>query len=317
MMAYDYISYRIPGQKIVRKKGMFQRIEKGQSPKGFVLTNFEGDLVYQFGEEHDGSFAEWEKPFVATNLDYLKNAEVFIDYLKVNGGKAVLSRIKDVVGPEDRWEYFLALCEAYPNAFVYTFTSANLGSWVGATPEILLASKDRVGKTMALAGTRRSDDEIVWTEKEFEEHELVADYIENNLEEADLEGIIRSERKEKVSGPVRHLLTDFTFDLPIEKEWELAQKLHPTPAVSGWPVESALQLIRSNEKHDRRFYTGIIGVIGDETNLYVNLRCAEYGDTKKMYLYLGGGFTKDSDPEAEWEETENKAATLINVLKNG
>jgi isochorismate synthase len=34
-----------------------------------------------------------------------------------------------------------------------------------------------------------------------------------------------------------------------------------------------------------------------------------------MYLYLGGGYTKDSNPELEWEETENKSKTLLDLVQ--
>ena len=59
----------------------------------------------------------------------------------------------------------------------------------------------------------------------------------------------------------------------------------------------------------------MIGVIdNDSTKLFVNLRCAEIIHNQ-AYLYLGGGFTKDSNIESEWIETENKAKTLLNVMK--
>ncbi len=313
---WDLLDYRIPGEDKVRKAGEFKLLEPGQVPEGFVVSSFTGDKVYQFFDHGDRSFINHPEPIATKISEYRKGAKAFIKHLSENGGKAVLSRVKAVPLPKNRDDFFDALCDAYPNAFVYSFFSKLTGSWVGATPETLITSVDGVGTTMALAGTRRTDEELPWTEKEFEEHELVADFIQNNLEGVKIQNILRSDRKEKVSGPVRHLLTEFMFDLPQGKAWELAQKLHPTPAVSGWPVKDALKLIADNERHDRRFYAGIIGLVGEETKLYVNLRCAEYGHNK-LYLYLGGGFTKDSDPEAEWEETENKAATLINVLKNG
>jgi isochorismate synthase len=51
----------------------------------------------------------------------------------------------------------------------------------------------------------------------------------------------------------------------------------------------------------------------EELNVYVNLRCGQIiGD--ELYLYLGGGFTAESDPEKEWEETENKSKTLLDLL---
>jgi isochorismate synthase len=50
-----------------------------------------------------------------------------------------------------------------------------------------------------------------------------------------------------------------------------------------------------------------------EINTYVNLRCAQIINDR-IYLYLGGGFTADSIPEKEWEETENKSKTLLDLL---
>ena len=59
----------------------------------------------------------------------------------------------------------------------------------------------------------------------------------------------------------------------------------------------------------------MIGIINENSShIYVNLRCAEIID-HQAFLYLGGGFTKDSNIHSEWEETENKAKTLLNVMK--
>lgn len=313
----DYLQYRIPGEDVILKSGMFQRIENDTVPTGFVITSFEGNKVYQFIEkEHDGSFVNHQEPMETAKEDYLSAADNFISELKDNGGKAVLSRIKKAENPANKNSFFEALCKQYPTAFVYSFSSTNLGAWVGATPETLLHIENGIGETMALAGTRVSDSAIPWTEKEFEEHELVADFIENGLKKVQVNSLQRSERKETISGPVKHLLTEFQFDIDPRKAWQLAKSLHPTPAVSGWPVSTSLELIAQQEKHDRSFYAGIIGLIGEQTKLYVNLRCAQYG-RDGLYLYLGGGFTKDSVAEEEWIETENKGATLINVLKNG
>ncbi|XOV67764.1 MAG: chorismate-binding protein [Fluviicola sp.] len=296
--------------------GSFQLLEDGQIPSGFVVSNFKGDQVYQLVENEMSTFSGLLPIAETPKEQYLDAAQAIVQHLKNEGGKAVLSRLKKVEAPEDIKGYFFALCDAYPDAFVYTLIGAKIGKWIGATPETLLTVEQGTGKTMALAGTRKLNSLVPWEEKEFEEHELVADFIDANLNDFNLSNLVRSERFEATSGPVKHLRTDFQFDLDKNQAWELAKRLHPTPAVSGWPVDRALEIIAENEIHDRSIYTGIIGVVEESTRLFVNLRCAQFAK-KNMYLYLGGGFTKDSDPEAEWEETENKAATLINVLKNG
>lgn len=315
MQISDYIEYRIPGEAPVLKKGMFRLLPEGEVPEGFVVSDFEGNKVYQFVEgAHDGTQSKGNLIQETSKSAYMQSAANFVDALKANGGKAVLSRIKKVEAPKDLHGFFTALCDAYPNAFVYTFLSSNIGVWIGATPETLLQRNGSEGRTMALAGTRLAGSNELWLEKEFEEHELVADFIESTLKTEGIDRVQRSERHEIESGPVKHLHTAFSFELNKAEGWKLALKLHPTPAVSGWPVNDSLKLIRENELHDRAFYAGIIGVTGANSRLFVNLRCAQITGND-MFLYLGGGFTKDSDPEAEWEETENKAKTLLDVLK--
>ena len=100
-----------------------------------------------------------------------------------------------------------------------------------------------------------------------------------------------------------------------QKPIQIADKLHPTPAVSGLPQKEAIELIDSIEEHERSLYAGCIGVLGDRTDLFVNLRCAQLIENE-YFLYLGGGFTKDSIAKKEWQETENKSRTLLDILEN-
>ena len=84
---------------------------------------------------------------------------------------------------------------------------------------------------------------------------------------------------------------------------------------AGLPQKEAIELIDSIEEHKRSLYAGCIGVLGDRTDLFVNLRCAQLIENE-YFLYLGGGFTKDSIAKKEWQETENKSRTLLDILEN-
>jgi len=118
------------------------------------------------------------------------------------------------------------------------------------------------------------------------------------------------------AGPVVHLKTDFSAEITTNSPWAIAMDLHPTPAVCGTPRMHALDLLLSREMHQRDLYAGIIGWNDQFTSrLFVNLRCAQLID-QQAFLYVGGGFTKDSIPDSEWDETENKARTLINVMES-
>jgi len=95
--------------------------------------------------------------------------------------------------------------------------------------------------------------------------------------------------------------------------------LHPTPAVCGLPKNEAKSFILENENYDRKYYTGFLGELNSDVNgintssLYVNLRCMEIAKDEAI-IYVGGGITKDSIPEKEWEETVRKTATMKKVL---
>jgi isochorismate synthase len=307
------LKYRIPGASVVNRKGDFQALYQGQ-PIGFVVTDFSGRQVYQFKEAAAQEYkANPMKPKVISKSAYLEIATDLKRYLSNTEGKVVLSRIRREsfsIHPE---LLFNALCETYPDAFVYLIISNELGVWVGATPEILLSRDGEKLKSMALAGTRRTKGDVKWSEKEYEEHDFVVDFIQSNLDELNVKSVKVENRREQISGPVKHLCTDFIWQSEMNEDWRIAQRLHPTPAVSGWPVEEAVRQIGSLEQHERSLYTGIIGLLGEETRLFVNLRCAQIIQDS-IFLYLGGGLTKDSVPIDEWKETENKASTLLNVL---
>ena len=105
------------------------------------------------------------------------------------------------------------------------------------------------------------------------------------------------------------------------KRQSLIRALHPTPAVCGLPRVKANNFILKNENYKRTFYTGFLGELNlkdSESNvqysqLYVNLRCMEV-DENKASIFVGGGITKDSNAEKEWEETVFKTKTMKRVL---
>lgn len=311
----ETLKYRFPNQAIVEKTGAFRPLQTNEVPNGFIVSDFLFDNISIFDENAIAPVeSRAESPMVIAHSDYLKDATKMVQQLKESGGKAILSRIKKVTISETPTSIFDALCEAYPTAFVYLIESERFGMWIGASPEILLTREGERVRTMALAGTRRTDETLDWTEKEFEEHAFVADFIEETTRAFGVAAIERGALETVQSGPVKHLLTKFAFEFPVKEEWNWVREIHPTPAVSGWPRAASLELIDALEPHKRSLYTGVIGAIGAETALYVNLRCAQIIDNE-MFLYLGGGFTKDSVPQDEWQETENKAKTLLNVLK--
>lgn len=314
----DVLTYRVPLQSVIEKRGSFIKVDSFDSVTGFILASFDKSDRFVFVESDEESRLHYskEKPHVDTKDSYLDNANSILTPL-INGDvdKAILSRIEQCSFTSDPKTFFDALCEKYPDAFVYLVSSELFGTWIGATPEVLLAGENEQFYTYALAGTKSSEESIEWTSKEYQEQQYVADFIQNILVSAGVEELNASEVKTVNVGPVEHLRTDFNFRTSDSNRMNLVEQLHPTPAVSGAPRAKSIELIYSVEKHQRSLYAGFIGPLESNLNLFVNLRCAQLFEDE-CYLYLGGGYTKDSVPENEWIETENKAKTLLNVIKN-
>jgi len=317
----DYLAYRIPNKEVVRKKGSFRLTSDVLPTEGFVLTNFDGRERYRFVEDPEAKLEfhyKSKSPYVVSKKEYLIGAETLLNGFNLFGlDKAVYSRVKSASFDESKTEQlFEALVGKYPTAFIYLISSRLFGTWIAATPEVLLSMHGKQGYTMSLAGTKDvlqlADN---WGEKEKHEQHFVSDYILNNLTLQDLQDIEQHGPFEVEAGPVKHLRTDFSFYSPKKTAMELALELHPTPAVAGVPTKEALDLLTAVEHNNRMLYTGFIGELGVEHNyLYVNLRCCQIQEGK-AYLYLGGGYTRQSIPEDEWQETENKARTILDVIE--
>lgn len=185
---------------------------------------------------------------------------------------------------------------------------------MAATPETLFRSNGEDFCTMALAGTQPfKEGEIHWHTKEKEEQQIVTDTIVQQLQEY-VNELEVSAVKTVQAGSLMHLCTKIKGKIAPDKVYELIKRLHPTPAVCGYPTEEARTFIIENELYKRQYYTGYCGWVSNNNQaFYVNLRCMQI-EREQTYLYVGGGITKDSIPEKEYEETQNKAMTMMTII---
>ena len=293
----------------------------------FFITNFEKSKTYYFQEKESielGQLDEFNFCFSNDEFretdheEYIRALTYFKQQLIAIGiKKAIFSRVVEVNG-SSKISYsnlLKSLISEYRNkALIYLISSEKFGTWIGATPEYLVKGNNKELTTLSLAGTKKYDSEN-WTKKELEEQKLVTDFVRDKLNKIKSINIRESEIETIFTGSVYHLCTRFNYQIDSKCWKKLLDELHPTPAVGGEPRKAALKLIRENEKHERKLYTGMIGFYGkDLLNVYVNLRCMQIIKSK-CYLYVGGGITTESDPINEWKETENKAKTLIPFIK--
>ncbi len=253
----------------------------------------------------------------STREQHLARCSKAINQLqKGNMDKVVLSRVSQHSMPDPKADtLFQSLCEHYPNAFVYYLIHPEHGVWCGATPEVLLNVDGNNFETMSLAGTIDMRNPRNWSEKEYQEQAFVTDYIVEKIKNIHPKELHIEPREEQLAGHLKHLKTRIRFRSDIDPT-SLLEGLHPTPAVGGTPLDTALQCIEELESHDRRLYTGYIGISENDQNAryFVNLRCMEWTGTG-YDLYAGGGITADSNPEDEWEETNAKLQVLQGVLE--
>ena len=221
-------------------------------------------------------------------------------------------------------DQFNRLEKAYPDAFVSLVSILGKGTWMGATPELLIESSSVHFRTVSVAGTQpfpldKDLSEAAWNQKEIEEQAMVSRYIVEQFKTIRLREFIETGPRSVRAGNMIHLKTEYTVDLNEVHFPELGtvmlHLLHPTSAVCGMPKFSALRFIAANEHLNREFYSGFLGPVNMDgvSRLYVNLRCMQILRTRAV-LYAGAGITHDSVPEKEWDETTLKCQTLLGVM---
>jgi len=340
MNRYSFVIWRKPGEKcshgFTASVGI---LADGSFPDNdaFIFSPFNGAGVYpaiafypiDVSAVNSSSLIDTSLPiYYPENVQdneatYCNRIELLINMMKNEQlHKCVLSRRIDLDEPEESLapDLFFGLCNRYPDAFISLIHIPGVFTWLGATPEKFLKVVDQEAQTTALAATLPFEgvlpDFSEWNEKEVEEQQLVTDFILNILENEDIRKVDCIGPHSMQAGNLVHLKTDIHFSItPRTDILSLIKALHPTPAVCGLPKDEALKMITFLEPHDREFYAGYQGMITkDDLELYVNLRCMRWLRGKPS-LFVGGGITAASIPQQEWEETNFKAQTLLDVIE--
>ena len=90
----------------------------------------------------------------------------------------------------------------------------------------------------------------------------------------------------------------------------------PAGTVSGAPKIRAMEIIDELENERRSFYAGAVGYFAADGSMdtCITLRTGLVKDGK-LYVQAGGGVVADSDPEAEYQESNNKARAVIRAAE--
>ncbi len=200
---------------------------------------------------------------------------------------------------------------------------------VGSSPEILVRLRDGVVTIRPLAGTRRrgathEEDQALAAElladpKERAEHLMLLDLGRNDVGRVAETGsvtVTESFAIERFSH-VMHIMSEVQGRLrPGLDALDALAAGFPAGTLSGAPKVRAMEIIEELEPSRRGIYAGCIGYFGVDgaMDTCIGLRTAVVKDGV-MHVQAGCGVVADSDPEAEYEETRQKARALFRAAE--
>ena len=325
----DFFFLRKPGVAHIDAYILGPETQLGQST--VVICPFESDIPTAFTISHH---LKLNADSLSTISIDLKQAALEGEYTSTTQSryiaqvKTALNAIHDnqfekVVIAQTQWlpnedtdaiRSFQQAC-AMPDSYVYLIR-VNGSCWIGASPELFLKGDYKTCETVALAGTRLlAKSHEAWGDKEIQEQLIVGAYIASSFAQLGLDNIKIGEQFTKSVGHIQHICNQVSAELSKNVDWKkLVSKLHPTPALAGYPKVAAIDFIIDTEDFKRKLYGGFLGVMGQqEIDLFVNIRCAELFSNGAR-LYAGAGINKNSIPESEWHETQSKLAVMRSIL---
>ena len=258
---------------------------------------------------HDGYLAAVEKA-----KEYIKAGDIF---------QVVPAQRWTQEFPAEPFAFYRALRRTNPSPYMFFF---NFGGFqiVGASPEILVQLKDEQVTIRPIAGTRPRgstperdkalEEELLADPKEMAEHLMLLDLGRNDVGRVAKIGTVRPTEKFVIErySHVMHITSNVVGEI-AEGEDALSALLAGLPAgtLSGAPKVRAMEIIDELEPEKRGVYGGGCGYFsaGGDMDICIALRTAVLKDGK-LYSQAGGGVVYDSDPEAEFQETVNKAKAI-------
>lgn len=215
----------------------------------------------------------------------------------------------------------------YPNCTTFLLRNETGKTFLGATPEEFAQVKNGILHCDALAGSIQRGDsefedmqlgrELLESEKDRAEHRYVVEFLKHTLQSLvttlsypDSPDLLRLQN-------VQHLYTPFEGNVRQDTSlFQIIEKLHPTPAVGGIPVQRAVEFIAGHENYERGCYASPLGFLtsAGEMDLVVGLRSGLF-DGNHATLFAGAGIVEDSDPAIEYDEIMMKFKPMLTAIQ--
>jgi len=213
-----------------------------------------------------------------------------------------------------------------PYLFYFNFEDFHV---VGASPEILVRLEDGDVTVRPIAGTRKRgatpaedlalEQDLLADEKERAEHLQLLDLGRNDAGRVAEIGSVRVTESFAVErySHVMHIVSNVEGRLKEGlNALAVLRATFPAGTVSGAPKVRAMEIIDELEPVKRGIYAGSVGYIGfhGDMDLAIAIRTAVLKDGQ-IHVQAGAGIVSDSDPDAEWQETRNKARAMLRAAE--
>jgi anthranilate synthase component 1 len=273
-----------------------------------------------------------EFPVVNSNLSREDHAQIVSEAQKyiVAGDiiQVVLSQRFQRPTAAHPFDVYRALRAINPSPYMF-YLDLGDAQLVGTSPEMLVRVEDGKIDYHPIAGTRRRgrdaeedaalEVELVNDEKERAEHVMLLDLGRNDVGRVSAPGTVQATQVMDVErySHVMHLVSHVTGRLRDGlTSYDALRACFPAGTVSGAPKIRAMEIIAELERDRRGTYAGAVGWfdLGGNMDTAITIRTILMKDGV-AHVQSGGGIVYDSDPAAEYAETENKAMALIRAIE--
>jgi len=257
---------------------------------------------------------------VTASKEYIRAGDIF---------QIVLSQRFSIPYAGDPVHLYRALRFINPSPYMFCLRLPGGFSLVGSSPEVHVKVADGAVTIRPIAGTRRRGEtaeadealrlELLNDPKERAEHLMLVDLARNDIGRISTFGSVRLTDFMSVErySHVMHIVSNVVGELAGgHSPLDVLRATFPAGTVSGSPKVRAMQIISSLEPTSRGAYAGAVGYLGfdGQFDSCIALRTVLL-KAGVAYVQAGAGVVADSTPEAEFEETVNKARGVVRAIE--
>ncbi len=242
--------------------------------------------------------------------------------------QVVLSQRFRMENGADPVDLYRALRYVNPSPYLFFLKLDDL-TLIGSSPEVMVRLEEGVVELKPIAGTRRRgkneqedrtlSDELLQDPKERAEHVMLVDLGRNDLGRIARIGSVQVNQLMVVErySHVMHLVSNIQAQLAQGKDgFDVLRATFPAGTLTGAPKVRAMEIIHELEPTRRGPYGGAVGYFSFTGNMdfCITIRTIMLKDGR-IYIQAGAGIVADSDPDAEYRETLNKAEGMMQAIR--